>query len=826
MPTTLSNLPRTVTHLTVADLVPGSGLTPAVDGWDATAPLVRFSIEADLEPGWYEVRIAVRSEGRFTVQKRADLVFDAADTNPRPAARESFAWNRRSDERFMILLNRRSRGVRLELHRAEGNLAIDDFSIQLVPRSVALARAVKEKFRLIRAYHCVRPVLLRGGRMLLTGQFRKFTSKLFKGLVDARQMRMGSTEEMDAAWWRRHSLSTDEADAVARACDEMLDPPPIAVLLPVEPTRLDQARLAAHSVRRQIYPHWEMLICAAGPSGLTPHLDALLGPDPRVRIHRASVSAGLPTAIAKAMATTECQYVVTLPPGVELAEHALYHFAAMTKSDPGMQAVGGKVYDAYDAFEAATAKNTASSAEREAAESEAATAMANGIRDNRMSLENSGEESEENPHKLPIPPVVWFTPTTRVSDRVPRRLTPKAVAEWSAANVPESGRTVLSPVLAYPIDDRPLLDRGRVGRKPPTRGKLLYLSADLRAITGYDYLAYAILKGLPSIGADIRLHQVGVVRADLVPPNMMPPSGGWAPGIPQLIISPPFLAERFNPDRASAIFTMWETDRLEPAWVEVLNRAGLVIVPSQWAVQCFRACGVETPMEVAPLGYDPLVFNPGNSPTPGVCTFGTAGALAAGGLRKNAQKVIDLFRAAFPTEENVRLRVKITPSSPSVESYDDPRIEILRGVLPHGALADWYRSLSAYVNASAGEGFGLHLIEAMACGRPLISPHYSGLTAFFEPTLGYAVDYALTPVNNSIYTGNWAEPSDESLIARMREVYANPAEARRLGERSAVRARNFTWKEAGKSLARALRRHGFLDAGNPGSTSETQEKPA
>ena len=803
MPTTLTP----ANTIAAADLVPGAGLAATSEGWDASAPLVRFTSDAPLEPGWYEVRIAVRSAGRFTVQKRADLIFDPADDNPRPAARESFAWNRRFAEQFMIRLTRPARGVRLELHRAEGGLSIDDFDVRFVPHTSALVRAVKEKFRLIRAYHCVRPVLVRGGKMLLTGQFRKFTSKVLKGLVDARQMRLGCAEEVDAAWWRRHSLSNDEADAVARACDAMVDPPPIAVLLPVEPTRLDQARLAAHSVRRQIYPHWELLVCAAGPSGLTPHLDALLGPEPRVKIHRASVSAGLPAAVAKAVGATECQYVVTLPPGVELAEHALFHFANSVKSDPALAAVGGKVYAVEDPQ--ARAKPQVGS------EGEAA-AMMNGTADAAVSRTNEPTESEAEAekNKLPIPPVVWFTPTRRVSDHVPRRLTPKAVADWSAANVPEAGRSVLPQVLAYPIDDRPLIDRGRVGRKPEAKGQLLFLSADLRAITGYDYLAYAVLKGLPSAGADIRLHQVGVVREDLIPPSMMPPSGGWGPGLPQLIISPPFLAERFSPDKAAAMYTMWETDRLEPGWVEVLNRSKLIVVPSRWAVTCFRKCGVNVPIEVAPLGYDPLVFNPGATPFPEVCTFGTAGALAAGGLRKNAQKVIDLFRAAFPTEQNVRLRVKITPSSPSVETYDDPRVEVIRGVLPHGDLAEWYRSLTAYVNASAGEGFGLHLIEAMACGRPLISPHYSGLTAFFDPSVGYAVDYDLVPVNNAIYTGHWAEPSDASLVARMRQVFADRDEARRLGEKAAARAKNFTWKEAGKALTRALKKHGFLDAPN------------
>ena len=102
-------------------------------------------------------------------------------------------------------------------------------------------------------------------------------------------------------------------------------------------------------------------------------------------------------------------------------------------------------------------------------------------------------------------------------------------------------------------------------------------------------------------------------------------------------------------------------------------------------------------------------------------------------------RVIELFRRSFPSESNVRLRVKITPNSPPVNAYGDPRIDVVAANLAPGALADWYGSLTAYVNASAGEGFGLHLLEAMACGVPLISSTFGGVGAFFDPRSGYEV---------------------------------------------------------------------------------------
>ena len=42
-----------------------------------------------------------------------------------------------------------------------------------------------------------------------------------------------------------------------------------------------------------------------------------------------------------------------------------------------------------------------------------------------------------------------------------------------------------------------------------------------------------------------------------------------------------------------------------------------------------------------------------------------------------------------------------------VATHGDTRVEVVRAFLPPAELAEWYRSLDAFVNASAGEGFGL-----------------------------------------------------------------------------------------------------------------------
>ena len=754
--------------LTLEQLNPSVGLTAIATGWHADGNRVQFHAGELLAPGWYHLKLRLRSAGNFTIRKRAELAFDAAEGSGKPISKDVMAWNRLLEERFLLHLPRESARMTLSLFHMEGDFDLEKFELTRISDSMVAVAAFQEKLRLISAYNCLKPVLKRGAGLLLRGKFRAFRAKVLKGLADSRVMRVGAykANEVDASWWRRHALAPEEAESIRRACDAMTAPPPIAVLLLVDPKKFDQVRMAAHSVRRQIYPHWELLLACSGPAWLQPHLAMLLGDDDRVKIARVDEYDGLGAAIAQSIAETACDRVVVLPPGVELAEGTLFHFAEALKHDPELESASGKIYDG---------------------------------------LENLTNEPTDAAR-------LWMTSTWRLSDTPPESFIPTDVAAWVNKELQPSNSHALEPILAYPLDDSPLIDRARVGTAARTRPQRLTIAGDLLGISGWDHVVYSVLRGMPSFGVKFRQHPVSKIRPELVPPQFLPPIHGRAPNQKQLAISPPFLADRFEPDANTALFTMWETDALPPSCVRTLNKTGLVIVPSQWSVDCFRRSGVTVPMEVAPLGCDQLVYNADGS-FPEICTFGTAGALAAGGVRKNAQRMIDLFRAAFPAEENVRLRVKISPSSPAIETYDDGRIDVVRAVLPHAELANWYRSLTAYVNGSFGEGFGLHLIEAMACGRPLITSNYSGLTAFFEPSLGYAIDYKLVPVKNDIYIGQWADPSDDSIVKAMHRAFANQAEARELGEKCAARAKNFTWKAAGRQLHAALVKHGFLVGG-------------
>ena len=266
------------------------------------------------------------------------------------------------------------------------------------------------------------------------------------------------------------------------------------------------------------------------------------------------------------------------------------------------------------------------------------------------------------------------------------------------------------------------------------------------------------------------------------------------------------------------ILTMWESTRLHPDWVQNLNRARAVLVPCQWCLDLFRDSGVKVPLRIVPLGYYPETYHPTIPEPEGVTVFGCAGRTSHGGSRKGLEQVARAFLDAFPTEQDVRLEVKIWPDC-QFNYQEDRRIIVNREPLSDTGLADWYRSLSVFVSASKSEGWGLQPLQAMACGRPAIATHYSGHGVYMTPETTYPVAYReeAVPDGFPIYggLGDWSIPDHDSLIAQMRAAHHDPAERRRKGKAAAARALGFTWEIAGRELVKALQEFGLVAAPAP-----------
>jgi hypothetical protein len=262
-------------------------------------------------------------------------------------------------------------------------------------------------------------------------------------------------------------------------------------------------------------------------------------------------------------------------------------------------------------------------------------------------------------------------------------------------------------------------------------------------------------------------------------------------------------------------FTMLETDRIPLEWVRQANLMDEVWVPSSFNARTFLDSGVERPIYVIPLGVDPNYFNPKiqRYPVTGVYTFLS---IFEWGERKMPELLLKAFNDEFRSDEAVILICK----TKNGDLRADVRAEVaalgleptggrihfsLDQVTPTYQLGSLYRSADCFVLTTRGEGWGLPVIEAMACGLPVIATNWSAHCDFMNGGNAYPLEVdRLVPAQARCpyYSGfQWAEPSYRHLRRLMRHVFENQSEAQARGEKASRDViQNWTWDHAAEKI--------------------------
>ena len=266
-------------------------------------------------------------------------------------------------------------------------------------------------------------------------------------------------------------------------------------------------------------------------------------------------------------------------------------------------------------------------------------------------------------------------------------------------------------------------------------------------------------------------------------------------------------------------YTMLEVTGLPKSWVEHCNKMDEVWVPSLFNLETFRNSGVKVPIHLMPLGVDTNYFNPliKKFPLSGDFKFLT---VFEWGERKAPEDLIIAFNRTFRAKEPVVLLCKANCTDPSVNvpeiirnlnlNPEGGRIEfIFNKYLPYYQLGSLYRSADCFVLATRGEGWGMPILEAMACGLPVIATNWSAQTTFMNSYNAYPLQVKkLIPAvaKCPYYKGfKWAEPDADHLSALMRHVFENQEEARAKGARAAADVRdNWTFTHTAARIAKRL----------------------
>ena len=156
---------------------------------------------------------------------------------------------------------------------------------------------------------------------------------------------------------------------------------------------------------------------------------------------------------------------------------------------------------------------------------------------------------------------------------------------------------------------------------------------------------------------------------------------------------------------------------------------------------------------------------------------------------KNLPMLVEAFTLVHATHPNAQLVIAgDDPRHPEVRQLAAALPEgsvVLPGRLPESAVPDLYRGAAVVVLPSKAEGFGLPVIEAMACGVPVIC---SDLPVLHELAEGVAT---------------FCDPNDPAAFARAIAQILDAPSTTRARQLGIERAQQFSWERSARQTVQA-----------------------
>lgn len=258
----------------------------------------------------------------------------------------------------------------------------------------------------------------------------------------------------------------------------------------------------------------------------------------------------------------------------------------------------------------------------------------------------------------------------------------------------------------------------------------------------------------------------------------------------------------------AARWIVWETTVLPEQQRKQCDSVEYLWAPSHWGRENLIANGYEAKrIFVVPEGVSTDFYTPTPKPTEKKkFRFLLVGKWEE---RKFAAGLVRAFAKEFKPHEEVELylhahNIYIPGFSlqQQVASLGISNIDniIIGAPCNKLQLRDLYRSADCFVLPTRAEGWGLPILESMACGVPAIVTRYSAPLDYVTDDNGYLLNVSkMVAAHDPVFginTGLWAEPDADHLCALMRLAFEKKADLREKGRQAHLDAQAFSWRSS------------------------------
>lgn len=257
-------------------------------------------------------------------------------------------------------------------------------------------------------------------------------------------------------------------------------------------------------------------------------------------------------------------------------------------------------------------------------------------------------------------------------------------------------------------------------------------------------------------------------------------------------------------------FPFFELDIFDVPRKRSLECVDRIFVTSQWGQNVLRSNGFGS--DIVPLGVDSSIFYPkiNNS---AAYRFFTVGKIEE---RKCTRYLGEIFANAFTSMDNVELHIMCDSPLPAIQQQMASFREMMKNsalgekITLHSIkntdydLAEFMRRMDCGIFMTKAEGWGLPILQSLACGKSIITTNYSAQTEFCNSENANLVEIDhLEPAFDGMWfqgLGNWAAIKDreiEQCISYMRKCYL---EQKRSNQSGVETAQAFSWNNTAKII--------------------------